>query len=116
MALSVGTSWAGLADDLVQRGIPATSAYLGDTLMHVEIQGSLAQGDSLLKHYGGIFYLAADSVAAGWPVVGLRVGIQGAYLRLSSSRMLEALQRLSEGLPEEQVVSSVLAHTYVVSR
>jgi hypothetical protein len=107
---------AGLVDDLRERGIPATSATLGDTLLQVEIEGSLTEGDSLLKHYGGIFYLAADSVAAGWPVVGLKVGIDGAFLRLSSPRMLEALQRIRDGYPDEQVVASILNHTYVVSR
>jgi hypothetical protein len=116
LALFLGVSWAGLTEDLESRGIPATSASLGDTVLHVEIVGSLAEGDSLLKHYGGIFYLAADSVAAGWPVVGLEVGIDGAFLRLSSRRMLEALQRLREGLPEEQVARSILDHTFVVSR
>ncbi len=116
LALVAGASWAGLADDLRGRGIPATSAVMGDSLLQVEIEGSLAEGDSLLKHYGGIFYLVADSVAAGWPVVGLQVGIDGAFLRLSADRVLQALQRLRDGQPEGQVVGSILGHTYVVSR
>jgi len=116
LALVSGVSWAGLADDLRERGVPATAVSMGDSLLRVEIEGSLAEGDSLLKHYGGIFYLVADSVAAGWPVVGLQVGIEGAYLRLSPSRMLEALQRIRDGQPEEHVVGSILDHTYVVSR
>ena len=116
LALVAGVSWAGFTDDLRERGVPATTVSMGDSLLQVEIDGSLAEGDSLLKHYGGIFYLVADSVAAGWPVVGLQVGIDGAYLILSPTRMLEALQRIRDGQPEEQVVASILNHTYVVSR
>jgi hypothetical protein len=86
-----------------------------DSVLVVDMEGSLAEGDSLLKHYGGVFYLVADSVAAGWPVVGLRVRIDGAFLRLSPSSMLDALQRLREGYSDEQVVNGILGHTYVVS-
>lgn len=84
-------------------------------MLVVGMDGSLAEGDSLLKHYGGVFYLAADSVAAGWPVVGLRVGIDGAFLRLGAEDMLDALRRIREGYPEGQVVEMILGHTYVVS-
>jgi hypothetical protein len=115
LAIAAASCPAGLVEDLRSRGVPAESASMQDSVLVVDMEGSLAEGDSLLKHYGGVFYLVADSVAAGWPVVGLRVRIDGAFLRLSPSSMLDALQRLREGYSDEQVVNGILGHTYVVS-
>jgi len=71
------TAFAGLVEDCSLRGIPVISATVSEDLLLVTMEGSLARGDSLLKHYGGVFYILADSIASGWPVLGLQVDIPG---------------------------------------
>ena len=105
-----------VVDDLLSKGIPTMSAFAGDTTFAVEIQGSLAQGDSLLKHYGGIFFVLADSIAAGWDVVGLRVYISEAVLVFDRADMYIALNQIRDGTPENVVALWILEHTLVFNR
>jgi hypothetical protein len=105
-----------VVDDLLERGIPAISAFAGDTTFAVEIEGSLALGDSLLKHYGGIFFLLADSIASGWDVLGLRVYVSEAVLVFSQEDMYIALNQIREGTPESVVALWILEHTLVFNR
>lgn len=104
---------AGLVEDCSLRGIPVLSASLTEELLTIEMQGSLARGDSLLKHYGGVFFLLADSIAGGWPVVGLQVDITGASLILFREDVFTAVERLQEGLDESVLAGWILEHTWV---
>ncbi len=103
-------------DDLASRGVPALSAVLADSTFVVEIEGSLAEGDSLLKHYGGVFFLLADSIASGWEVVGLKVNIEGAVLVLGREDMFTVLNQIRDGTPESVVAFWILEHTRVFNR
>lgn len=102
--------------DLLSRGVPARSATIDDEVFRVEIAGSLSRGDSLLKHYGGTFFLLLDSIAEGWPLVGLEVQIPGSTLILFREDVFEALSLLRRGANEEALASWVLEHTWVVHR
>ena len=103
-------------DDLLSRGVPAVSAFVADTMFAVEIEGSLSEGDSLLKHYGGVFFLLADSIAAGWDVIGLRVYISEAALVFTRTDMYMALNQIRERTPESIVAMWILEHTRVFDR
>ncbi len=103
----------GIIDDYLIRGIPVSSAILSEELLMVEMEGSLAQGDSLLKHYGGVFFLLADSIASGWSVVGLQVNIPGASLILFREDVFSAVERMQQGLSEEVLAGWILEHTWV---
>lgn len=112
--LSAAVVLADPLSDLASRGVPARSAFLEDNTFRVEIAGSLSRGDSLLKHYGGTFFLLLDSIAAGWPIVGLEVRITGSSLVLFREDVFEALSLLGRGADEEALASWVLEHTWVV--
>ncbi len=105
-----------IVDDCNLRGIPVTSALISDELLTVEMDGSLAMGDSLLKHYGGVFFLLADSIGAGWPVLGLQVDITGASLILFREDVFSAVERMQQGLDESVLASWILEHTWVTDQ
>ncbi|PIE52475.1 hypothetical protein CSA37_06725 [Candidatus Fermentibacteria bacterium] len=107
---------SGIVEDCNLRGIPVTSALVSDELLTVEMEGSLAMGDSLLKHYGGVFFLLADSISAGWPVVGLQVDITGASLILFREDVFSAVERMQQGLDESVLASWILEHTWVTDQ
>jgi len=109
----ISVSSGSLVEDCVSRGIPVSSALLTEDLLTVEMSGSLAMGDSLLKHYGGVFFLLADSIADGWSVVGLQVNIPGASLILFREDVFSAVERMQQGLSEEVLASWILEHTWV---
>ena len=102
--------------DLLERGVPARSAVVGEEMFHIEMTGSLARGDSLLKHYGGAFFLLLDSIAGGWPLIGLEVRIPGSSLVLFREDVFEALSFLGRGADEQALASWVLEHTWVIHR
>lgn len=107
------TAVCGVVDDCLSKGIPVSSALLSEEIFIVEMDGSLAQGDSLLKHYGGVFFLLADSIASGWSVVGLQVDIPGASLILFREDVFSAVERMQQGLSEEVLAGWILEHTWV---
>ena len=107
------TAFCDIVDDCSARGLPVSSASLSEELLVIEMEGSLAQGDSLLKHYGGVFFLLADSIAAGWSVVGLQVDIPGASLILFREDVFSAVERMQQGLSEEVLAGWILEHTWV---
>lgn len=111
--LVVASLRAGLVEDCALKGIPVVSAEVAEDLLTVQMEGSLAMGDSLLKHYGGVFFLLADSIAAGWPVLGLQVDIPGASLILFREDVFSAVERMSQGLDESVLASWILEHTWV---
>lgn len=113
-ALFAASVFADPLTDLAARGVPVNSASVGDGTFLVEITGSLSRGDSLLKHYGGTFFLLLDSIAAGWPIIGLEVRIPGSALILFPEDVFEALSLLGRGADEEALASWVLEHTWVV--
>lgn len=112
MALSI-SAFSSVVDDCLARGLPVSSTLLTEELFIVEMDGSLARGDSLLKHYGGVFFLLADSIAAGWSVVGLQVDIPGASLILFRGDVFSAVERMQQGLSEEVLAGWILEHTWV---
>ncbi|MCK5131218.1 MAG: hypothetical protein KAR40_03600 [Candidatus Sabulitectum sp.] len=107
------TAAGGVVDDCLRKGLPVSSTLLSEEMFTVEMDGSLAQGDSLLKHYGGVFFLLADSIASGWSVVGLQVDIPGASLILFREDVFSAVERMQQGLSEEVLASWILEHTWV---
>lgn len=114
VALFVAALFADPYEDLLARGIPVTAVSTNEASFLVEINGSLSRGDSLLKHYGGTFFLLLDSIAAGWPLMSLEVRISGASLILFREDVFEALSLMGRGAEEEALASWVLEHTWVV--
>ena len=106
-------SFGELTEDLRLIGVPALSAELQDTTVVISMSGSLAQGDSLLKHYGGIFYLITDSIIGGWDVCGIIVEIEEATLVFQESDMILLFEQLSEIDNDEVIADWVLNHTRV---
>lgn len=109
----VSVSFGELAEDLRLIGVPVLSAELQDTMIVISMSGSLAQGDSLLKHYGGIFYSVADSIIGGWDICGISVEIDEATLVFRRSDMLLMFEQLSEIDNDEVIADWVLNHTRV---
>lgn len=107
------TASADLAEDCVRKGIPVLSACLEEDILIIDMEGSLSNGDSLLKHYGGVFFILADSIAAGWPVVGLQVNISEASLILFKEDVFSAVERMQQGLDETVLAGWILEHTWV---
>lgn len=107
------TAVGGVVEDCSSIGLPVSSALLTEELFIIDMDGSLAQGDSLLKHYGGVFFLLADSIASGWSIVGLQVDIPGASLILFREDVFSAVERMQQGLSEEVLASWILEHTWV---
>jgi hypothetical protein len=114
---AAGAARADLASDLSLLGVPVDSVAYCDSELVVSIRGSLAEGDSLLKYYGGIVFTLIDSVAAGWPVTHLSVDIPGSRLRIERSDFLEAVLLAAGGQPSaassERIATWVLEHTRV---
>ncbi len=107
------TAFGDATGDCLSRGLPVSSALLTEDLFLVEMEGSLSQGDSLVKHYGGVFFVLSDSIAAGWPIVGLQVDIPGASLILFKEDVFSAVERMQQGLSEEVLAGWILEHTWV---
>ena len=80
----------------------------------VSMSGSLAEGDSLLKHYGGIFFVAVDSIAAGWDVFGIAVELDEATLVFLKCDMIQLFEWISESSEDEAIAEWVLNHTRVL--
>jgi len=112
--LFAAVSFAGPYEDLLARGVPVRSVTTEEDSFVVEFTGSLSRGDSLLKHYGGTFFLLLDSIAAGWPLMSLEVRISGASLILFREDVFEALSLMGRGAEEDALASWVLEHTWVV--
>jgi len=110
----VAASSAGPYEDLLARGVPVRAVTTEEDSFLVEITGSLSQGDSLLKHYGGTFFLLLDSIAGGWPLMSLEVRISGAALIIFREDVFEALSLMGRGADEQALASWVLGHTWVV--
>ncbi|MBN2588023.1 MAG: hypothetical protein JXR55_12085, partial [Candidatus Fermentibacteraceae bacterium] len=87
---------------------------LSDDMLVVEMSGSLSEGDSLLKHYGGVFYTAVDSILAGWDVVGIAVRLDEATLVFRREDMLRMFDWISETTEDEAIAEWVLNHTRVI--
>lgn len=109
----VSVSSGELAEDLRSIGVPALYAELQDSLVIINISGTLAQGDSLLKHYGGIFYTVTDSIIGGWEICGINVEIEEATLVFTKNDMLLMFEQLSEIDNDEVLADWVLNHTRV---
>ncbi len=113
IAFLVSVSVGELSEDLRSIGVPVLSAELQDSMIIISISGSLAQGDSLLKHYGGIFYTVTDSIIGGWDICGISVEIEEATLIFRRSDMLLMFEHVSEIEDDEVIADWVLNHTRV---
>ena len=113
IAFFASVSFGELAEDLRSIGVPALSAELQDTMIVISMSGSLAQGDSLLKHYGGIFYSVTDSIVGGWNMCGISVEIEEATLVFQRIDMILMFEQLSEIDNDEVIADWVLNHTRV---
>jgi hypothetical protein len=113
MCLAVSGVLGDFAGDCSIRGIPVSSATVSEDLLTVRMEGSLAMGDSLLKHYGGVFFLLADSIAGGWPILGLQVDIPEASLVLFKEDVFSAVERMQQGIDESVIAGWILEHTWV---
>ncbi|MBD3277535.1 MAG: hypothetical protein GF388_04470 [Candidatus Aegiribacteria sp.] len=114
LLLAVSLASGDIESDLLEIGVPVISAEISDSMLVVEMSGTLAQGDSLLKHYGGVFYTALDSIASGWDVCGIAVEIDQATLIFLRRHMIEMLQWISESTDDEAIAEWVLNHTRVI--
>lgn len=103
-----------ITSDLQAIGIPVHSVRLQDSMLVVSMSGSLAEGDSLLKHYGGVFYAAVDSILAGWDIIGIAVELDEATLVFQKRDMIEMLSWISESSDDEAIAEWVLNHTRVI--
>ena len=112
--LIISVSAGEICSDLQTIGVPAHSAYLQDSMLVVSMSGSLAEGDSLLKHYGGIFFVAVDSIAAGWDVFGIAVELDEATLVFLKCDMIQLFEWISESSDDEAIAQWVLNHTRVL--
>lgn len=108
-----GTARSDILDDLRLVGVPADSASMLDTAIVIGIEGSLAEGDTLLKRYGGVVFTVVDSILSGWPVMGICVDIPGSRLRLTGADLESALSMMGEGWADDRVATWILDHTRV---
>lgn len=103
-----------ITSDLQALGVPVDSVELRDSMLVVSMAGSLAEGDSLLKHYGGVFFTAMDSIAAGWDIFGIAVELEGATLVFLKYDMIRMLEWITESSDDESIAEWVLNHTRVI--
>ena len=113
ITILVSVSFGELAEDLRSIGVPVLSAELQDSMVIISISGTLTQGDSLLKHYGGVFYTVTDSIIGGWDICGIIVEIEEATLVFRRNDMLLMFEQLSEIDDDEVLADWVLNHTRV---
>ena len=111
--LIISVSAGEICSDLQTIGVPAHSAYLQDSMLVVSMSGSLVEGDSLLKHYGGIFFVAVDSIVAGWDPFGISVELDEATLVFRKCDMILLFDLISESFDDEAIAEWVLNHTRV---
>ncbi len=110
----ISVSAGEMCSDLQSIGVPAHSAYLQDSMLVVSMSGSLAEGDSLLKHYGGVFFVGVDSIVAGWDIFGIAVELDEATLVFQKCDMIQLFEWISESSDDEAIAQWVLNHTTVV--
>lgn len=103
-----------ICSDLQAIGVPVHSASLQDSMLVVSMSGSLAEGDSLLKHYGGVFFAAMDSIAAGWDIIGIAVELDEATLVFQKRHMTQMFGWITETIDDESIAEWVLNHTRVI--
>ena len=112
--LIVSLSGGDISSDLQSIGVPVYSAVLLDSMLVVSMSGTLAEGDSLLKNYGGVFFTTLDSIAAGWDICGIAVELDEATLVFQKREMVQMFEWISESSDDESIAEWVLNHTRVV--
>lgn len=107
---------ADIVDDLRSISIPANDVVVTDTLIIIKMDGSLAEGDSLLKHYGGVFFTVIDSIAAGWEIRGIQVEISEAALVFRFQDMISVISLIASTTESDDVIADwILSRTLVFS-
>jgi hypothetical protein len=114
MLVAASVSLGDICTDLIDLGVPVQSAELQDSMLVVVMSGSLSEGDSLLKHYGGVFFTSVDSIVAGWDVFGIAVELEEATLVFRASDMARLFEWVSESSDDETIAEWVLNHTRVL--
>jgi hypothetical protein len=109
-------STADMLDDLQALGLPVLDVQLTDSMVVVGLSGTLAEGDSLLKHYGGIFFTVVDSISCGWEVRGINVRLEEADLIFRRCDMLLMLDQIALTADDGEIADWVLNHTRVFQR
>jgi len=105
-----------MVDDLRSISIPANEVVVTDSVITIQMDGSLAEGDSLLKHYGGVFFTVVDSIAAGWEIRGLHVEISEAVLVFELQDMVSVIELLASSTENDDAIADwVLGRTRVYS-
>ncbi len=112
--LIASVSAGDISTDLQSIGVPVFSAELLDSMLVVSMSGTLTEGDSLLKHYGGVFFTTVDSIAAGWDICGIAVELDEATLVFRKREMVRMFEWVSETTDDESIAEWVLNHTRVV--
>ena len=112
--LIVSAAACEICSDLQSLGIPVYSAGMQDSMLVVSMSGSLAEGDSLLKHYGGVFFASMDSIVAGWDVFGIAIELDEATLVFRKHDMIQLFEWISENTDDEAIAEWVLNHTRVI--
>jgi hypothetical protein len=105
-----------LLHDLQELGVPVLDVQLTDSMVVVGLNGELAEGDSLLKNYGGIFFTVVDSISCGWEVRGIDVRLEEADLIFRRCDMLLMLNDIALTSDDGEIADWVLNHTRVFRR
>jgi len=113
--LPLATS-ADMLEDLRELGVPALDVQLSDSMLVVGLSGSLAEGDSLLKYYGGVFFTVLDSISAGWEITGITVRLEEADLVFRRCDMLLMVDGIASDVSDAEIADWVLNHTRVFRR
>jgi len=109
-------STADVLHDLQVLGVPVLDVQFTDSMVVVGLSGTLAEGDSLLKHYGGIFFTLVDSISRGWEVRGINVRLEEADLIFRRCDMLLMLDEIALTADDGEIADWVLNHTRVFRR
>ena len=113
MLAAVISSTAGIVEDLQSIGVPVLSAETNDSMLVVTMTGSLSEGDSLLKNYGGVFFTLVDSITGGWDVCGVQVCLEEADLIFRRIDMFEMLTEVANLADDDIIADWVLDNTRV---
>ncbi len=112
--LLTSVSIGDIGSDLRLIGVPVLNSSMQDSMLVISMSGSLIEGDSLLKHYGGVFFTAVDSILAGWDVCGIAVELDEAMLVFQVSDMIRLFEWVSESSDDNAIAEWVLNRTRVI--
>ncbi|MBC8428876.1 MAG: hypothetical protein H8D05_01390 [FCB group bacterium] len=105
---------ADILDDLRSIDIPVNDVVVTDSVIFITMDGLLVEGDSLLKHYGGVFFTVIDSIAMGWEIRGLQVEISEAVLVFRLQDMISIISLIASSTESDDAIADwILSRTRV---